>query len=77
MFFSQKEEVSAVDIEGEKEMMMGKEGFFHVKSSTKHRTSATSLTDFCQERITQFRDFLVVVTVNRFRRPHTFRALNV
>jgi hypothetical protein len=62
----------------EKEMMMGKEGyFFDVKSSTKHRTSAESLADFCQQRITQFRDFLVAVTVNPFRRPHTFRALHV
>ena len=52
--------------------MMGKEGyFFDVRSSTEHRTSAKSLTDFCQERITQFRNFLVAVTVQSFSKtPH-------
>ena len=33
--------------------------FSDIKSSTKHRTNAESNTDFCQERITQWRDFLV------------------
>ena len=43
----------------EKEMR-GKVGhFFDIQSSTKRRTSAESNTDFCQERITQWRDFLV------------------
>ena len=50
--------------------MRGKVGhFFDIQSSIKHRTSAESLTDFCHERITQFRDFLVAVTVNRVEDP--------
>ena len=51
--------------------MRGKVGhFFDIKSSTKHRASAESNTDFCQERIIQWRDVLVHMSQSFSKTPH-------